>query len=85
MFYDVAEEKQVEEALIRQAEELSRSNADLEEFAYITSHDLKEPVRTIGLYAELMSRRYGGQLDADQFVPPLHQGFGRPHGRPCTG
>ena len=65
VFYDVAEEKQVEEALIRQAEELARSNADLEEFAYITSHDLKEPVRTIGLYAELLSRRYGGQLDAN--------------------
>jgi signal transduction histidine kinase len=69
-FFDISEERKIEEAMIRQSQELARSNADLEQFAYITSHDLQEPLRNIAIFSQLLSRDYSGRLNqrADDII-----------------
>jgi PAS domain S-box-containing protein len=76
---DVTERKRADTERARQTEELRRSNAELEQFAYVASHDLSEPLRTISGYAELLARRYRGQIDddADRFIRHTVEGCQR--------
>ncbi len=60
----VLAQKQTEQELAHQAQALARSNADLEEFAYVVSHDLQEPLRAMTAFSQLLEQRYGQQLDA---------------------
>jgi PAS domain S-box-containing protein len=62
---DITERKRAEEVLMTFTDNLKASNRELEQFAYIASHDLKEPLRMVKSFSQLLEKRYKGRLDAD--------------------
>jgi light-regulated signal transduction histidine kinase (bacteriophytochrome) len=76
---DATEQREARRAIEAYAHDLERSNRDLEQFAYVASHDLQEPLRTVSSFAQLLARRYEGELDekAQQYIGFMTDAAGR--------
>ena len=79
VFDDITKRRQADDELRAANEELARSNAELEQFAYVASHDLQEPLRMVSSYTQLLGKRYSGQLEGDarEFMAYIVDGAGR--------
>jgi PAS domain S-box-containing protein len=76
LFDDITERKRADEELRKLTEELRRSNADLQQFAYIASHDLQAPLRNVEGFVQLLVKRYKKKLDdkADEYITYISEG-----------
>jgi PAS domain S-box-containing protein len=70
VLHDITEQKQAEAELQRMQDAIRRSQKDLQQFAFVASHDLQEPLRMVASYTQLLARKYQGQLgpDADEYI-----------------
>jgi PAS domain S-box-containing protein len=75
IFRDITQMKQAEKDLVHASAQLSHSNKELEDFAWVAAHDLKEPVRTMATYSKLLSSEYESVLDeqGQQFLKFIHR------------
>ncbi len=79
LVYNITHRKESEQQMLQLTEDLKRSNEELEQFAYVASHDLQEPLRAVTSYTQLLAQRYQGNLDtkADKYINHIVDGASR--------